>query len=149
MVFCLLVFLLPLVTLLPDWLPPLQRLFRARESAGAAAARILTFDGALLHAGGDLLADGSVSARRGGPPDAPGYAFVRPVGCGSPLLLATPKGVFGSGPGFSGDRPSTLTIDYCLWLREQGYGVYYQPETVAVLLERTGSTLSTPSGSSS
>jgi hypothetical protein len=143
----LLVFLLSAVALLPEWLPPLQRLFRDRESAGGAAAKILTCDGELLHAGGDVLPDGSIDARRGGRPDAPGLASVRAVGFGSPLLVATPRRVFGSVGGFAADHPSVLSIDYCLRLREKGYDVFFQPETVAVLLDRDTSVVAASNGS--
>jgi hypothetical protein len=141
-----LVFLLPAVALLPEWLPPLQRLFGSREAAGAAAAKVVTFDGELLHAGGDFLPDGSVAARCGGRPDRPSLASVRAVGYGSPLLVATPRHVFRSLGGFAADHPSTLSIDYCLRLREEGYGVYFQPGTVAVLLDRETSVVTTSNG---
>jgi hypothetical protein len=130
-----LVYVQPVLGFLPGWLPPLLRLFGERASAGAAAAKLLTPDGELLHAGGDFLLDGSTSVSRGGRPDAPDYACVRTIGYASPTFVATPRHVFAALGGFGGERPSTLTIDYCLRLREQGYDVYYQPETVTVLLE--------------
>jgi GT2 family glycosyltransferase len=60
--------------------------------------------------------------------------------------VATPRHVFRSLGGFAADHPSTLSIDYCLRLREEGYGVYFQPGTVAVLLDRETSVVTTSNG---
>jgi len=123
------VFLDPTALLLPDWLPPLLRVFRDRPNAGAAGGKILAPDGQVSHAGGMIAPGGAVENLL--PSDV-----VRAVDWCSSALLATRRELFAALGGFDGDDSpaSYVAADYCLRVREHGYGVFHQPDAAAVLL---------------
>jgi GT2 family glycosyltransferase len=72
--------------------------------------------------------------------DAEFYSFVREVDYCSGALLATPRVLFQDLGGFAAEyRPGYYEdTDYCFRIRERGYSVYYQPETV--VMHREGAT---------
>lgn len=131
-----LVFLNNDVVLLPGWLPPLLRVFHAFENTGAVGAKLLSPDGVLQEAGALVFQDGSaLNFGRGDTnPEDPLYGFVREVDYCSGALLATPRKLFLQLGGFDkfyspGYYEDT---DYCFRLRQQGYRVFYQPESAVV-----------------
>jgi hypothetical protein len=129
-----LVFVLPVGCLLPDWLAPLVRTFRDHQNAAAVGGRLLTFEGEVVHAGGHLLDDpGRAGTMRA---SAPLLSCVRPVDYASPALIATRRKLFAELGGFSPDHPTTLFVDYSLRLRERGHAVFSQPESTLVLSDR-------------
>lgn len=133
-----LVFVAPVACPLPGWLHPLLRTFRDRPDAGAVGAKVLTFHGELLHAGGELLADGSSHAvGLRGDPNSPLYSCVRAVDFTSPALFATPRDAYTALGGFGGEAGPGPFLDYCARLGGKGYGVYYQPEAATVLFDRS------------
>lgn len=121
------IFVLPVGCLLPDWLSPLVRTFRDHPKAGAVGGRLLSFRGDVLHAGGHVLdepaADGETALR----------ACVRPIDYVSPALVATTREIFRELGGFSPDHPTTLFVDYSLRARERGHRVLYQPGATLVV----------------
>jgi GT2 family glycosyltransferase len=120
----------------PRWLPALLRIFRDCPDAGAAGGRLLYPDGRLQEAGNVIFSDGSAAnfGRGDSAVDDPLYNFVRPVDYCSAALLATPRALFLERGGFDERyRPAYYEdSDYCFGLRQHGYRVYYQPESVVV-----------------
>jgi GT2 family glycosyltransferase len=118
------------------WLPALLRIFRDCPDAGAAGGRLLYPDGRLQEAGNVIFSDGSGAnfGRGDYAVDDPLYNHVRVVDYCSAALLATPRAVFTELGGFDERfRPAYYEdTDYCFNLREHGYHVYYQPESVVV-----------------
>lgn len=136
--------------LLPDWLPPLLRVFRDFPLAGAVGGKLLFADGALQEAGGMVFRDGSAAnfGRGDHDLDAPTYNFVREVDYCSGAFLATPRSLFEKIGGFDDRyRPAYYEdTDYCFAVRQQGYRVYYQPESAVVHLEGVSSGTDLSSG---
>ena len=123
----------------PGWLPPLLRLLRERRDAGAVGGKLVYPDGTLQEAGGVIFSDGSGCnfGKHDPHPDAPLYSFVREVDYCSGALLATPRALFLEAGGFNAEFAPAYYEDtnYCFSLRERGYKVYYQPESVVVHFE--------------
>ena len=124
---------------LPGWLEPLVRTFTQFPDVGAVGGKLLSPDGSLQEAGGIVFADGSACHFGRGESNAMKHLFdyVRQVDYVSGALLATPRKLFADLGGFDPDfAPGYYEdTDYCFRLREQGYGIYYQPEAVIVHLE--------------
>jgi GT2 family glycosyltransferase len=129
--------------LLPEWLPPLLRVFGDFADAGAVGGRLLFPDGALQEAGGMVFADGSAAHFGRGDCDlaAPHYNFIREVDYCSGALLATRRTLFEQIGGFDDRyRPAYYEdTDYCFAVRQYGFRVFYQPESVVVHLEGVSS----------
>lgn len=127
------------------WLTALLRTFRTHEDAGAVGGKLLYPDGKLQEAGGVIYSDGSGANYGNGDylVDDPLFGFVREVDYCSGALLATSRKVFEEIGGFD-DRycPAYYEdTDYCFTVRDRGYKVYYQPESVVVHFEgATGGT---------
>ena len=128
---------------LSGWLPPLLRIFRDKPEAGAVGGKLVYPDGTLQEAGGVIFSDGSGCnfGNRDTAPNAPLYNFMREVDYCSGALLATPRSIFMELGGFDARfKPAYYEdVDYCFSLREKGYRVYYQPESVIVHFEGTSS----------
>jgi len=124
---------------LPGWLEPLIRTFSLFPNVGAVGGKLLSPDGSLQEAGGIIFADGSACHFGRGEANAmkPLFDYVRQVDYVSGALLATPRKLFADLGGFDPDfAPGYYEdTDYCFRLREQRYGIYYQPEAVIVHLE--------------
>ncbi len=125
--------------LLPDWLPPLLRVFRDYPQAGAVGGKLLFHDGSLQEAGGCVFSDGSAANFGRGDinPDAALYNFVREVDYCSGALLATKRALFQELGGFDTRYLPAYyeDTDYCFKVREKGLRVYYQPASGIVHLE--------------
>jgi GT2 family glycosyltransferase len=136
--------------LLPDWLPPLLRVFRDFPQAGAVGGKLLFPNGALQEAGGMVFCDGSAAnfGRGDHDVDAPQYNFVREVDYCSGALLATRRSLFEQIGGFDDRyRPAYYEdTDYCFAVRQYGFRVYYQPASAVVHLEGVSSGTDPASG---
>lgn len=125
--------------LLPGWLPPLLRIFQDYPDAGAVGGKLLFPDGRLQEAGGIIFRDGSADhfGREALEVDDPLFNYVREVDYCSGALLATRHWLFKEVGGFDTYyQPAYYEdVDYCFQVREKGYGVYYQPESVIVHFE--------------
>ena len=121
------------------WLPPLLRTFREHPDAGAVGGRLVYPSGRLQEAGGVVFRDGSAAnfGRDDHNPDLPLYRVFREVDYCSAALLATPRSVFLALGGFDAHYEPAYyeDTDYCFRLREQGYRVFLQPESVVVHCE--------------
>lgn len=124
---------------LPGWLEPLVRTFTLFPRVGAVGGKLLFPDGRLQEAGGILFSDASACHFGRGEANAlaPLFHYVRQVDYVSGALLATPRALFAALGGFDPDfAPGYYEdTDYCFRLREQGYGIYYQPEAAVVHVE--------------
>lgn len=123
----------------PGWLPALLRTFREYPDAGAVGGKLVYPDGTLQEAGGVVFSDGSGYnfGRNDTDVDASLYTYVREVDYCSGALLATRRSLFRELGGFDTryDPAYYEDVDYAFALRERGYRVYYQPESVAVHFE--------------
>jgi GT2 family glycosyltransferase len=128
---------------LSGWLPPLLRILRDKPEAGAVGGKLVYPDGTLQEAGGVIFSDGSGCnfGWSDKAANAPLYNFVREVDYCSGALLATPRALFRELGGFDARfKPAYYEdVDYCFTLREKGYRVYYQPESVIVHFEGASS----------
>jgi GT2 family glycosyltransferase len=128
---------------LSGWLPPLLRIFRDKPEAGAVGGKLVYPDGTLQEAGGVIFSDGSGCnfGKHDKAANAPLYNFMREVDYCSGALLATRRALFMELGGFDTRfKPAYYEdTDYCFSLREKGYRVYYQPETVIVHFEGASS----------
>jgi GT2 family glycosyltransferase len=122
------------------WLVPLLRVLRDRRDAGAVGGKLMYPDGRLQEAGDVIFRDGSGANVGRGDCDAedPLYSYAREVDYCSGALLATPRALFRELGGFD-DRFSPgyyEETDYCFRVRQNGYRVYYQPDSVVLHVER-------------
>ncbi len=128
---------------LSGWLPPLLRVFRDKPEAGAVGGKLVYPNGTLQEAGGIIFSDGSGCnfGKHDNAANAPLYNFMREVDYCSGALLATRRALFMELGGFDERfKPAYYEdTDYCFSLRENGYRVYYQPESVIVHFEGTSS----------
>lgn len=124
---------------LPGWLPALLRTFRDYEDAGAVGGMLLFPDGTLQEAGGVIFSDGSGAnfGRDSYDIDAPLFNYVREVDYCSGALLATRRALFFKLGEFSTEYGPAYyeDTDYCFKMRENGYRVYYQPESKIIHFE--------------
>jgi GT2 family glycosyltransferase/LmbE family N-acetylglucosaminyl deacetylase/2-polyprenyl-3-methyl-5-hydroxy-6-metoxy-1,4-benzoquinol methylase len=111
---------------------------------GAVGAKIVRYDGTLQEAGNIIWSDGSCQGY--GRDDDPGFAqynFKRIVDYCSAAFLLTRTSLFKEHGGFdTGFAPAYYEeTDYCLWLRENGFNVVYDPNVVVRHFEFGSSTL--------
>src|SRR5207253_716882 len=114
-------------------------IFHDYPDAGAVGGKLIFPDGTLQEVGGIVFCDGSAAnfGRGDDEIDALLYNFVREVDYCSGALLATRRTLFLDLGGFD-TRYSPAYCedsDYCFNLRENGYRVYYQPESAIIHLE--------------
>jgi GT2 family glycosyltransferase len=121
------------------WLPALLRMFKSHPQAGAVGGKLLYPDGRLQEAGNVVYSDGSAAnfGRGDYRVDDPIYNFVRAVDYCSGALLATPRKLFDEIGGFDKRYSPAYyeDADYCFAVRDRGYDVLYQPESVVVHVE--------------
>jgi len=121
------------------WLSPLLRLLSDHPEIGAAGGRLVYPDGRLQESGSVVFSDGSAAnfGRDDLNPDLPLYRFVRDVDYCSAALMATRRSVFEEAGGFEAEyEPGYYEdTDYCFKLRDRGYRVVVQPESVVVHVE--------------
>jgi GT2 family glycosyltransferase len=127
------------------WLSALLRTFRDNPNAGAVGGKLLYPDGSIQEAGNVVFRDGSAANYGKGDyrSDDPLYTYVREVDYCSAALLATPRALFAEIGGFDiRYRPAYYEdTDYCFAVRDHGYSVLYQPESVVIHTEgATGGT---------
>lgn len=134
----------------PGWLQPLLRVLSDHPDAGAVGGKLIYPDGTLQEAGGVIFSDGYGCnfGRNDRSANAPLYSFLREVDYCSGALLATPRALFMEIGGFDTRFAPAYyeDTDYCFSLREKGYRVYYQPESVIVHFEGVSSGTDLSSG---
>ena len=134
----------------PGWLPPLVQVLREQPKAGAVGGKLLYPDGSLQEAGGIIFNDGTGCnfGRNSKFANSPLFNFLRQVDYCSGALLATPRELFLSLGGFDVHFAPAYyeDTDYCFRLREHGFVVYYQPESVIIHLEGISSGTSVTEG---
>lgn len=123
----------------PGWLPPLLKVLQDYPDAGAVGGKLLYPDGTLQEAGGVIFSDASGCnfGKHDKAASAPLYSFLREVDYCSGALLATRRELFMKLGGFDTLYAPAYyeDTDYCFSLREKGYRVYYQPESVIIHFE--------------
>ena len=131
------------------WLEPLLRTFRDYPDAGAVGCKLVYPDGRLQEAGGVVFEDGTAAnfGKFDYQLDLPLYNHVREVDYVTGALIMTPRALFNELGGLDTRyRPIYYEeTDYCFRLRDRGYKVYYQPQSVVIHLE--GVTCGTDTGS--
>jgi GT2 family glycosyltransferase len=132
------------------WLEPLLRTFQKQRDAGAVGGKLVYPDGRLQEAGGVVFSDGSAAnfGKWDYELDAPLYNYVREVDYVTGALIATPRNLFNELGGLdTWYRPIYYEeTDYCFRLRQKGFKVYYQPESVVIHLEGVTCGTDTTSG---
>jgi GT2 family glycosyltransferase len=123
----------------PGWLEPLLKIFDEYPDAGAVGGKLVYPDGRLQEAGGLIFSDGSAAnfGRGDFELDAPLYNYFREVDYVTGALIVTPRKLFEKLGGLDQRyQPAYYEeTDYCVRLREAGFKVYYQPESVVIHLE--------------
>jgi GT2 family glycosyltransferase len=123
----------------PNWLPPLWKVLQERADAGAVGGKLIYPDGTLQEAGGVVFSDASGCnfGKHDKAASAPLYNFLREADYCSGALLATRRELFLRLGGFDTIYAPAYyeDTDYCFSLREKGYRVYYQPESVIIHFE--------------
>jgi GT2 family glycosyltransferase len=113
------------------------------EQAGAVGGKLLYPDGILQEAGGIIFSDASGHnfGRYDPQANAPLYNYLREVDYCSGALLATPRPLFKQLGGFDTRYSPAYyeDTDYCFNLWQNGYRVYYQPESVIIHFEGVSS----------
>jgi GT2 family glycosyltransferase/ubiquinone/menaquinone biosynthesis C-methylase UbiE len=126
----------------PGWLPPLLKVLQDYADAGAVGGKLIYPDGTLQEAGGVIFSDASgCNFGKHDQANAPLYNFMREVDYCSGALLATRRELFNKLGGFDTRFAPAYyeDTDYCFGLRERGYRVYYQPESVVIHFEGVSS----------
>ena len=120
----------------PDWLAAMVG-HLADPAVGVVGARLLYPDGSLQHAGVALRPDGgAVHAWRFKPGAAAAAVLSREVAAVTGACLLTRRRLWEQLGGLDAAYPSACNdIDYCLRVREQGYGVVVAGEAVLTHLE--------------
>ena len=124
---------------LDGWLTALLRTIAHQPNVGVVGGKLLFPDGRLQEAGGALFKDASgANIGKWDPsPLRPLYCAAREADYCSGALLATPLPLWRKLGGFdTAFRPAYYEdADYCFRVRDAGYRVLYQPESVAVHIE--------------
>lgn len=125
----------------PGWFLPLLRTFEDHPDAGAVGAKLIYPNGTLQEAGGIVFSNGSGwNFGRDDPAvDHPLYCHVREVDYCSGAVLMTRRDLFDAVGRFDTRyRPAYYEdTDYCFAVRQRGFKVYYQCESVVVHVEGT------------
>ena len=121
-----------------NWLEPLVRLIESDGQIGAVGSKLLFDNGLLQEAGGIFWADGSAwNYGRLSDPAMPEYNYVKEVDYISGAALMVRKSIWDKLGGF--DELFTPAYcedaDLCFSIRDLGYKVLYQPESVIVHFE--------------
>ncbi len=133
----------------PGWLSALQRIFDENPLCGAAGSKLIYPDGSLQEAGGIIWKDASGwNYGKFDDPEKPEYNYLREVDYCSGAALMVRKDLFREIGGF--DRRFAPAYwedsDLCFSIRDLGYKVFYQPESVVVHFEGISAGTSTASG---
>jgi len=122
----------------PGWLHSLVRTMEEYPKCGAVGGKLITPEGRLQEAGSILLSDGAVLGYgRDNNPASPEYNFVREVDFCSGACLLVSKCLFTELGGFDERYAPAYyeEADLCFSIRQSGFKVVYQPETVIIHYE--------------
>jgi len=122
----------------PGWLPSLIRTIEEYPKCGAVGGKLVTPEGRLQEAGSVLWSDGTaLGYGRNSNPASPEYNFVREVDFCSGACLLVSKNLFTELGGFDERYAPAYyeEADFCFSLRQSGFKVVYQPETVVIHYE--------------
>ena len=130
------IFIGPQTQPLAGWLPPLLRVFKEKADAGVVGGRLINFDGTQNQIGGIAGRNGLVELLGAGEidPASPAYGFVRELDFCATTFLATRRSVLRSvpvRPNF-GKRDLAANTAFCSAVREQGWRVYFEPDSWAI-----------------
>lgn len=123
---------------LPGTLQSALHTIRSADDVGAVGGRLILLDGSLQEAGSIIWRDGScLGYGRGDAPSAPMYMFRRDVDYCSGAFLLTPRKIWEQLDGFDERfKPAYYEeTDYCTRLREKGFRVVYDPNSVVLHYE--------------
>lgn len=122
----------------PDWLSSIEQTFDKQKNVGAVGSKLIYPDGRLQEAGGIIWRDGSgCNYGKYNSPIQSEFCYMRDVDYCSGASLATPRDTFLKLGSFD-ERFSPAyyeDTDYCFQVRENGYRVIYQPESVVIHYE--------------
>jgi len=121
-----------------NWLEPLVRLIESNEQIGAVGSKLVFENGLLQEAGGIFWKDGSAwNYGRLGDPAMPEYNYVKEVDYISGAALMVRKSIWDKLDGFDERFAPAYCedADLCFSVRDLGYKVLYQPESVIVHFE--------------
>jgi GT2 family glycosyltransferase len=119
----------------PGWMPPLLHTFEMRDRVGAVCSQLRSRDGKVSEAGAVIWRDGQgMRYGVGRQPTDAGVAFPREVDYGSVASVMIRAEVFHALGGFAGDFTGAHYegADLCLRIRDNGYRVAYQPDSVVL-----------------
>jgi GT2 family glycosyltransferase len=120
------------------WLEPLLSALERNPNIGAAGSQLRAPDGRISEAGGLIWRDGSgMNYGRGKLAAQPSYRYARDVDYCSGASLMVRADLFRELGGFSpAFRPAYYEdADLCFRMRERGFRVRYQPESVVIHFE--------------
>jgi GT2 family glycosyltransferase len=124
---------------MPDWLPPLVRLFRKWPETAAACGKVVCQDGRLAAAAGLVFADGTLGGLGEAEFDLEArlFNYVRDVDACIGPFIAVRRETFIEMGGFDGQYHTLdfLMTDFCFRARERGLRVCYQPESCIIWLK--------------
>ncbi|TCV79104.1 glycosyltransferase [Sulfurirhabdus autotrophica] len=119
----------------PGWLDALLAVFEQHPETGIAGSKLLNTDGSLQEAGAELTAEAfTISRGEGGAPDKDAYNTFQEVTYVSATSLMIKTSIFYALGGFDDVYSPAYycDADLAMRVRQAGYRIYYQPESVAV-----------------
>lgn len=122
----------------PGWLQPLLHALQSDATVGAAGAQLRAPDGSISEAGAIVWRDASgMNFGRGKNASHPEFLYPRDVDYCSAACLMIRTDLFRELGGFAPEfRPGYYEdVDLCFRLRERGYRVRYQPDSVVIHVE--------------
>ena len=137
----LVIFIGPNIQPLPGWLAPVLRLFDAKAEAGIVGGRIVNFDGTQNHIGGIACPDGALEllGAQEVDPASPAYGFMRELDfCATTFFAARRELITRAAvPRNFGAHDPAATAAFCSAAREQGWRVYFEPDSWAISFAST------------